>query len=181
MLEALGWDGHPDARRTAALSTMSIAAVPKPELVEAFFAAARRRLRRADRRARAGCGAAIRRRGRRSGHLGGSRRIDRGQVGAHLDAAVRNRATGVGERRHGSDCPRVCPSRVSRTIMCACILDSFRNATARLAGRGRWGYTIAWEGRSRLNVRWGAGLPLSIACHPPAQVTRFGTLGTGAD
>src|SRR6266498_2163022 len=41
---------------------------------------------------------------------------------------------------------------VSRFIMCACILDSFRNATARLAGRGWWGYTIAWEGRSRLNV-----------------------------
>ena len=52
---------------------------------------------------------------------------------------------------------------------------------ARLADRGWWGYTIAWEGRSRLNVRWGAGLPLSIECHPPAQATRFGTLGTGAD
>jgi hypothetical protein len=52
---------------------------------------------------------------------------------------------------------------------------------ARLADRGWWGYTIACEGRSRLNVRWGAGLPLSIACHPPAQATRCGTLGTGAD
>ncbi len=61
--------------------------------------------------------------------------------------------------------------------MCACILDSFRNATARLAGRGWWGYTIAWEGRSRLNVRWGAVLPLFIECHPPAQATRLGTLG----
>src|SRR6266508_2931465 len=70
---------------------------------------------------------------------------------------------------------------VSHSIMCACILDSFRNAMARLADRGSWGYTIAWEGRSRLNVRWGAGLPLFIECHPPAQATRFGTLGTGAD
>jgi len=52
---------------------------------------------------------------------------------------------------------------------------------ARLADRGWWGYTIAWEGRSRLNVRWGAGLPLFIECHPPAQATRFGTLGTGFD
>ena len=52
---------------------------------------------------------------------------------------------------------------------------------ARLADRGRWGYTIAWEGWSRLNVRWGAGLPLFIECHPLAQATRFGTLGTGAD
>jgi len=42
---------------------------------------------------------------------------------------------------------------------------------ARLADRGWWGYTIAWEGRSRLNVRWGAGLPLFIECHPPAQAT----------
>jgi hypothetical protein len=50
---------------------------------------------------------------------------------------------------------------------------------ARLADRGWWGYTIAWEGRSRLNVRWGAALPLSIECHPPAQATRFGTVGTG--
>src|SRR5687768_6767031 len=48
---------------------------------------------------------------------------------------------------------------------------------ARLAGRGWWGYTIAWEGWSRLNVRWGAVRPLSIECHPPAQATRFGTLG----
>jgi len=30
-------------------------------------------------------------------------------------------------------------------------------------------------------VRWGAVRPLSIACHLPAQATRFGTLGTGAD
>ena len=52
---------------------------------------------------------------------------------------------------------------------------------ARFAGRGWWGYTIAWEGWSRLNVRWGAVRPLSIECHPPAQATRFGTLGTGAD
>ena len=52
---------------------------------------------------------------------------------------------------------------------------------ARLADRGWWGYTIAWEGRSRLNVRWGAVRPLSIECHPPAQVTRVGTLGTGFD
>ncbi len=40
---------------------------------------------------------------------------------------------------------------------------------ARLADRGWWGYTIAWEGRSRLNVRWGAGLPLFIECHPPGD------------
>ena len=65
--------------------------------------------------------------------------------------------------------------------MCACILDSFRNARARLAGCGGWVYTIAWEGWSRLNVRWGAVRPLSIECHPPAQATRFGTLGAGAD
>src|ERR671935_1854821 len=52
---------------------------------------------------------------------------------------------------------------------------------ARLADRRAWGYTITWEGRSRLNVRWGAVRPLSIECHPPAQVTRFGTLGTGFD
>src|SRR2546427_82769 len=65
--------------------------------------------------------------------------------------------------------------------MCACILDSSRNATARLAGRGAWGYTSAGAGRSRLNLRWGAGRPPSVECHPPAQVTRFGTLGTGAD
>src|SRR6266540_5996392 len=73
------------------------------------------------------------------------------------------------------------PPSVSRSLMCACLLDSFRNAMARLADRGWWGYTIAWEGRSRLNVRWGAGLPLFIECHPPAQATRFGTLGTGFD
>src|SRR3954465_7024568 len=66
-------------------------------------------------------------------------------------------------------------------IMCACILDSFRNATARFAGRGWWSYTIAWEGWSRLNVRWGAVRPLSIACHPLAQATRFGTLGTDVE
>jgi hypothetical protein len=73
------------------------------------------------------------------------------------------------------------PFLVSHSIMCACTLDSFRNATARLASRGWWGYTIAWEGRSRLNVRWGATLPRSIEFHPPAQATRFGTLGTGSD
>ena len=36
-------------------------------------------------------------------------------------------------------------------------------------------------GSSRLNVRWGAVLPLSIECHPPAQATRFGTLGTDVE
>jgi hypothetical protein len=61
--------------------------------------------------------------------------------------------------------------------MCACILDSFRNAIARLAGRGWWGYTIAWEGWSRLNVRWGAVRPLSIECHPPAQATLLKNIG----
>ncbi len=65
--------------------------------------------------------------------------------------------------------------------MCACILDSFRNATARLAGRGWWGYTIAWEGRRRLNVRWGAVLPLFIECHPPAQATLPRNIGAGFD
>jgi hypothetical protein len=48
---------------------------------------------------------------------------------------------------------------------------------ARLAGRGWWGYTIAWEGRSRLNVRWGAALPLFIECHPPAQATLLRNIG----
>ena len=46
-----------------------------------------------------------------------------------------------------------------------------------IAGRGWWGYTSAWEGRSRLNVRWGAGLPLSIECHPPAQATLLTNIG----
>jgi hypothetical protein len=48
---------------------------------------------------------------------------------------------------------------------------------ARLADRSWWGYTIAWEGRSRLNVRWGARLPLVIECYPPAQATLLRNIG----
>ena len=60
---------------------------------------------------------------------------------------------------------------VSRLIMCACILDFIQELHC-LVGRSRLvGLHYRLGGPESANVRWGAVLPLSIACHPPAQAT----------